>query len=158
MSSYPSKRFKIQSLYKIYYQISIDVVNNNKSPLTRALLYDKIGRENTYEISQYDFNGLITSMIKKLKERMEKSSYEQTKSYILLHPKLHKLHSVFTNLTKNILEGIAFRLSEETIKDIYDITDNKLGEVIELAIGLFIVLSDEETYNLILFTAKHYDL
>ncbi|MFS0783380.1 hypothetical protein [Bacillus sp. 1P06AnD] len=151
--NYPSKTFKIQAKYKKLFQVCLDVVSRDKSELTSALLKEKIGLVNFNLLPTYDFNELISTMIYNLKILVDKSSYNEVKSFIQHHEKVSEILPYLSSIS-NHLTGLHVRVSNDISKIVYQLKKETLGEVIELAILWFVIQSSKETYNLIKFTVQ----
>lgn len=132
------------------YLSSIDVLNVNKSPLTKALLSKSYGHESIEKLNQFDFNELIVQMISDLKKAINESSYEDVAFQVRSDPRMLLFWKFFKNLqTSTNLKGLAFRISPSDIHEIKIMKRNTYGEVIELAIGLYIINCELEVFELI---------
>jgi len=155
--SYPSKTFKIRPMYRMLYQSSIDVVSQDKSPLTVALLEKEIGKEKLKELHQYEFNELIEKMIYELKKEVLEASFEDVAFYVRHHDRLLIIREIFIN--KNIPSDpviLSFRIPDFIVEEVYKLKKRTLGEVVEIAISLFICRCDDITFDLIRLAFEHY--
>lgn len=153
---YPSKSFKVNPDYRTLYETIFNIVDRDKSLLLNGLLTEFIGKENTLLLKRYDFNELIETMILDLEQELKSCSYEEIKVNVVSHPRMIAIYNEFQKTKrKKILTSISFRISEGTTQKIYTLKQNTLGEVIELAVALFVVNCQELIFDLILLTIKH---
>ncbi|NUH84762.1 hypothetical protein HUN92_13635 [Bacillus firmus] len=156
--TFPSKTYKVFPLYRLLYEACIDVVNEQKSHLMKALLKKTIGPEKAEALNCYDFNELIEKMIDDFETELNNTSYDDIKIKVAVHPRMTNIRKHFNKIKKShVLTNISFRISKSSIEKINNLKQNTLGEVIELAIGLYIINCDEQIYELILLTIQHYD-
>lgn len=155
---YPSKTFKVNPFYRMLYETIFDVVNQDKSPLLKALLKESFGNQKTLSLDQFDFNELIETMIINLEKELSNFDYEDIQLKINIHPRTVAIRKEFHKAKrKSMLTNISFRISKDTVQKIHKLKQNTLGEVIELAIGLFILSCDDLIFDLILLSVKHQD-
>jgi hypothetical protein len=155
----PPKVYKILPSYRVLYEICIDILKEEKSTFTYALLKKMLGIQKTKELSQYDFNELIEVMINNLEKEINETSYLKVENKIKTNSRLKEISLIFENICINDSKRtyITFRISESLIEKIQNLKYNYIGEVIELAIGLFIIQLEQEIFELILLTLEHYE-
>ena len=149
--SHSPKAYKVNKFSRILYDACIDVLNINKTPLTQYLLTEQIGSEKRDELQQYAFNELIEVMIKELKQARQKHSYEELKIMVNTSEVLYKFRSLYKELypARETLQIITFRIPTEVITEIKLLTEEKLGQTIELAIGYYIMHLEEFVLDLV---------
>lgn len=157
--THPSKTFKIHPMFRMLYQSSIDVVSDEKSPLTKALLEKEIGKEKLKELQKFDFNELIVHMINELKSKVQETSYDDVTVDIRLHERYFQLQEIYKRKNNsNNLIMLSFRIPDYVIDEVYKLKKTTLGEVIELAIGLYVTTCEELIYDLICLAFENYEL
>lgn len=155
--NYPSKTFKIRPMYRMLYQSSIDVLSQDKSPLTIALLEKEVGIDKLNELQQFEFNDLIEKMIYDLKKEVFEASYEDVEFFVNHHDRLLIIKELFKQ--KHITSEktiLSFRIPEIIVEEVYKLKKRMLGDVVELAIGLYTCRCDEITFELIRLAFQHY--
>lgn len=146
--AYPSKTFKVNPMYRMIYHSCIDVVSENKTPLTEALLEKEIGRDNVLALQLYEFNDLIEKMIYDLKKELSTTSYDDILHYIRTHDRYIQMLRVYrTKNTSNNLVMFSVRIPKVIIDEVYMLKRTTLGEVIELSIGLYFVNCSETIFK-----------
>ncbi|MEK5105044.1 hypothetical protein MKX83_24185 [Cytobacillus sp. FSL M8-0252] len=156
--TFPSKTYKVFPLYRILYEACIDVVNDEKSNLLKALLKKTIGIQDAKALDCFDFNKLIQKMIDDLDKELTTNSYDDVKVKITVHPRMITVRKVFNHTKRtHVLKNISFRIPKSTITKINSLKSTTLGEVIELAIGLFVINCDEQVYELIILSMQEYE-
>jgi len=157
--THSTKTYKIQSFYRILYSCTYDVLKSNKSPLLKAFLNKELGHREASELDLYLFNELMELMIEKLKEEIEASSYIDVSVKVRFHERYQELRKIGKDnnlLQEHVIAN--FRISDKTVKDIRQLKNFTLGEVVELAIMLFVLSTDERTYQLIHFSFENTQL
>lgn len=149
--NYPSKTFKISPMYKLLYHSCFDAVNLNKTPLLQALIAKDIGEIEAQSLNLYDFNGLFQSMILHLKESLNDNLYREISNKVNLHNRFKVLNDIYNskNVKNNNLVMMSFRIPDYFIEEIYKIKIETLGDVVELAIGYFLITCDDQTFEYI---------
>lgn len=155
--TYPSKTFKIKHLFRMLYQSSIDVVSQDKSPLTKALLLKEVGKEKVVELQQFEFNELIEKMTYDLKNEIRKESFVDVNSFVRSHERMLIIKELYKQkkITPH-MSILSFRIPDVIVEEIYKLKITTLGDVVELAIGLFICRCDNITFELIRLAFQHY--
>lgn len=151
--SYPNKVYKIYPFYIRLFNSIMDITN--RSNLTESLLQEqfkhieikKIPKCTRYELFHFMIYQLVKSK-KSVKLLLE----------IFNHDRIQKLKEIYTRYGYNDLEtvrdSINFRIDNQLIKEIKSFSQNLdyIGEVIELAIALYITEIHEDIYTLIRFS------
>lgn len=145
-------------MYRMMYQSCIDVLREQKSPLTKALLEKEVGREKFLELQQFEFDELIEKMIYDLKKQVYASSYEDVKVQVRLHKRYLEFVECFKgkNLSNNLVM-LSFRIPQIIIEEVYKLKKDRLGEVVELAISLYLVNCEEKIFELTYLAFHHYE-
>jgi hypothetical protein len=148
--TYSSKTFKIKPMYRMLYQSCIDVVGQDKSPLMTALLEKEIGYEKALSLQLYDFNELFEKMVFSLKKEVYEGSYDDVEFFIHHHDRVLIVKEIFeAKLVPSNMTILSFRIPEVIVEEIHKLKRTTLGDVVELAIGLYLCRCDDVTFNLI---------
>lgn len=156
---YPSKTYKTHPIFRMVYMCCIDVLSANKTPLTKGLLVKLYGQDFVDQINQYEYNELIVEMISELKIAISENSYEEVAFIVRTNPRMQTIRASFKemNLSSN-LARLAFRISPAVIDEIHNIKRSTYGEVVELAIGLYIIRCEEKIFDLTYLAFKNYTI
>ncbi len=155
---YPTKVFKTHPIFKMLYMSCIDVLSTNKSPLTKALLSNQYSQESIDKLKQYEFNQLIIDMVSELKAAIEMTSYEDVSIRVRTDARMKMIREHFKSLnTSSNLARLAFRVAPEVIDEIQAMKKSTYGEVVELAIGLYVITCDQQTFDLTYLAFTHFD-
>ena len=156
--NFPSKTFKIHPMFRMLFHCCIDVVSEEKSPLTQALLEKEIGVERANKLRQHEFNHLFAHMVKKFSKAISESSYDDISFQIRFDERYAKLIESFRRKqTSTNLTMISFRIPDTVINEVRAMKRTKLGEVVELAIAWYALQCDELTFDLIYLAFEHYE-
>lgn len=139
------------------YQSSIDVVSQDKSPLTRALLEKEVGKDKLNELQQYEFNELIEKMIYDLKKEVYEASFEDVSFFVHYNDRILIIKDLYRQM--NVppdMTIISFRIPDIIVEEVYKLKKTTLGEIVELAIGLFLCRCDDITFDLIRLAFQYY--
>jgi superfamily I DNA/RNA helicase len=155
---YPTKVYKTHPIFRMLYLCCIDVLSANKSPLTKALLSKQYSKESVAKLKQYEFNQLIIEMVSELKEAISIASYDDVAIRVRSNPRMLTIRTHFKSLnTSSNLARLAFRIPPKVIDEIQAMKKSTYGEVVELAIGLYVITCDQQTFDLTYLAFTHFD-
>ena len=116
---HPTKVFKTHPIFRMLYLSCIDVLSANKSPLTKALLYNQYSIESVEKLKKYEFNQLIIDMVSELKTAIDNTSYEDVAIQVRTNERMKDIREHFKTLnTSTNLARLAFRIPPEIIDEI----------------------------------------
>ena len=153
---YRSTTYKISAFTRLLFNITHLVLRKEKDILTEMLLSEKLGENKAEKLSKYDFDELLITMVKQYGILQNQIGVTNVKVKLAESKKINELKSVYhERYISNKLMNISFRISKEDKEEIVNLKQLRLGEVLELAIMLFIHELDDSTYELVLSTLKY---
>ncbi|MGG1021164.1 hypothetical protein ABE151_17555 [Bacillus paralicheniformis] len=156
--TYPSKTYKVFPLYRILFDCCIDVVREDKSTLLKVLLRKFLGIKKAQTLNRYQYNEFAQEIVEQLEREISKTSYDDVKFKVATNQRMVDIRRRYNRISRtNELTTIHFRVPKETILKIRSLKNTTLGEVVELAIGNYIITCEEHVYELILLTFENYE-
>lgn len=150
---YRPSTYKIYIFYKLSFEALYYILRKDKDVLTETLLYEYYGGEFIKNKDLYSFNELIVEMIKNLAEKEKEIGLAEIKKDLMGSERIIRLKQLYKqrNLPHKS-SNISFRFSPEVKKTVQQLKQKRIGEIIELAISLYIETVDPKTYKLLLKT------